>query len=135
MISLLVMTEKTSDVTTGLPVRPRIYELMVRHFGNTTTETKFDGALEENGCGKFADIDRTALQSLRDMGFTHVWLTGVLEQASGTDYPDRPADDADILKGAGGESVCDQRLLRRVSGLCGGSFATIGGVPEIVEAL
>ncbi len=102
MISLLVMTEKTSDVTTGLPVRPRIYELMVRHFGNTTTETKFDGALEENGCGKFADIDRTALQSLRDMGFTHVWLTGVLEQASGTDYPDRPADDADILKGQAG---------------------------------
>ena len=36
------------------------------------------------------------------MGFTHLWLTGVLEQASGTAYPGRPADDPDILKGIAG---------------------------------
>jgi hypothetical protein len=36
------------------------------------------------------------------MGFTHLWLTGVLEQASGTGYPDRPADPPDILKGIAG---------------------------------
>ena len=36
------------------------------------------------------------------MGFTHLWLTGVLEQASATAYPGRPADDPDILKGKAG---------------------------------
>ncbi|HEX7262441.1 MAG TPA: alpha-amylase family glycosyl hydrolase, partial [Luteolibacter sp.] len=58
--------------------------------------------LAENGCGKFNDINHAALLSLKEMGFTHLWLTGVLEQASGTDYPNRPADPLDILKGIAG---------------------------------
>ena len=40
--------------------RPRIYQLMVRHFGNTRTGGVAHGGIEENGCGKFADIDETA---------------------------------------------------------------------------
>ena len=82
--------------------RTRIYQLMVRHFGNTNETRKRNGSMEENGCGKFADIDDLALKSLKDMGFTHLWLTGVLEQAGGTAYPGRPADDPDILKGRAG---------------------------------
>lgn len=82
--------------------RPRIYQLMVRHFGNTNPTRKPGGTLEENGCGTFADITPAALESLRELGFTHVWLTGVLEQASATAYPDRPADDPDIVKGRAG---------------------------------
>jgi len=82
--------------------RPVIYQLMVRSFGNTNETRKFNGTLEENGCGKFADINDIALSDLKKAGFTHLWLTGVLEQASGTCYVDRPADDADILKGIAG---------------------------------
>ena len=82
--------------------RPVIYQLMVRTFGNTNETRKADGTLAENGCGKFADITPAALVSLKEMGFTHLWLTGVLEQASGTAYPNRPADDPDILKGVAG---------------------------------
>ncbi|MES2476954.1 MAG: alpha-amylase family glycosyl hydrolase [Verrucomicrobiota bacterium] len=82
--------------------RPVIYQLLVRNFGNTNPTRKFNGTLAENGCGKFADIDETALSALREMGFNHVWLTGVLEQASGTAYPNRPADPPDILKGIAG---------------------------------
>ena len=82
--------------------RPVIYQLMVRTFGNTNETRKTNGTLEENGCGKFNDINQAALVSLKQMGFTHVWLTGVLEQASGTAYPDRPADAPDILKGIAG---------------------------------
>jgi glycosidase len=82
--------------------RPLIYQLFVRLFGNTKVSRKMHGTIAENGCGKFADISVTALASIRAMGFTHVWLTGVLEHASGTAYPDRPADDADILKGIAG---------------------------------
>lgn len=82
--------------------RPVIYQMMVRTFGNTNETRKPNGSLAENGCGKFADISAVALDSLKRMGFTHLWLTGVLEQASGTSYPGRPADDPDILKGIAG---------------------------------
>ncbi len=82
--------------------RPVIYQLMVRTFGNTNETRKTNGTLAENGCGKFNDISEVALVSLKAMGFTHIWLTGVLEQASGTAYPNRPADDPDILKGIAG---------------------------------
>ena len=82
--------------------RVRIYQLFVRHFGNTREDRVPDGSIGENGCGKFADIDGTALDEIRALGITHLWLTGVLEQASGTGYPHRPADDPAILKGKAG---------------------------------
>jgi glycosidase len=82
--------------------RPVIYQLMVRTFGNTNETRKVNGTLAENGCGKFADLTATALGSLQALGFTHLWLTGVLEQASGTAYPNRPADAAVLLKGIAG---------------------------------
>ncbi|MGC4017321.1 MAG: alpha-amylase family glycosyl hydrolase [Luteolibacter sp.] len=81
--------------------RPVIYQLFVRLFGSTRP-TIPHGTLEQSGCGKFDDIDDGVLESLVAAGFTHVWLTGVLEQASGTAYPDRPADDPAILKGIAG---------------------------------
>ena len=84
------------------PCRPVIYQLFVRTFGNSNERRALNGTLEENGCGKFADISDKALASLREMGFTHVWLTGVLEQASGTAYPGRPADEPALLKGLAG---------------------------------
>lgn len=82
--------------------RPVIYQLFVRLFGNTNETRKPNGTIAENGCGKFADVNETALSSLKEMGFTHIWLTGVIEQASGTEYACRPADDRDILKGEAG---------------------------------
>lgn len=84
------------------PVRPAIYQLLVRTFGNTNGTRKPGGSLAENGCGKFNEINAAALGSLKAMGFSHLWLTGVLEQASGTAYPGRPADKPDILKGLAG---------------------------------
>ncbi len=63
-----------------------VYQLLVRHFGNTRTGNKFFGSLRENGCGKFNDITDKALSALREFGATHVWYTGVLEHATLTDY-------------------------------------------------
>jgi len=53
------------------------------------------------------------------MGFTDVWLTGILQQATATDYSEfgQPADDTDLLKGLAGERLRDQGLLRCLSGL------------------
>jgi glycosidase len=84
--------------------RPVIYQLMVRHFGNLDETRKPYGSLEENGCGKFADLTETRLKAIRDLGSTHVWLTGVLQQATRTDYRSigQPSDDPDICKGMAG---------------------------------
>jgi len=82
--------------------KERIYQLMVRHFGNCNPTRKHSGTIEENGCGKFADISAKALSEIRSMGFTHVWLTGVLEHSTGTSFPHAPADDSVLLKGIAG---------------------------------
>lgn len=84
--------------------RVRIYQLLVRLFGNTNATRKINGTLAENGVGKFSDINDAALDAIRGMGFTHIWLTGVLRQATSTDYSKigLPADDPDLLKGLAG---------------------------------
>ena len=84
--------------------RTRIYQLFVRLFGNTNETRKQNGTLLENGVGRFADINEAAISSIKEMGFTHIWLTGVLQQATATDYSDvgQPADDTDLLKGLAG---------------------------------
>ncbi len=84
--------------------RVRIYQLFVRLFGNMNETRKQNGTLKENGVGKFADINDSALSSLKDLGFTHLWLTGVLQQATAADYSavGQPPDDPDLLKGLAG---------------------------------
>ncbi|HEU5290932.1 MAG TPA: alpha-amylase family glycosyl hydrolase, partial [Cyclobacteriaceae bacterium] len=81
-----------------------IYQLMTRLFGNQKTVNKQYGTLEENGVGKFNDINDAALKSLKELGITHVWYTGVLEHALLTDYTQFgiPLDDADVVKGRAG---------------------------------
>ena len=85
-------------------MKPVIYQIVVRYFGNTNTTNQQDGTIETNGCGKFADITETALQALKDLGVTHVWLTGCLRQATLTGYPELglPSDDPDVVKGRAG---------------------------------
>ncbi|HEV7479525.1 MAG TPA: alpha-amylase family glycosyl hydrolase [Roseiarcus sp.] len=81
-----------------------IYQLVVRYFSNQNSANRFAGTLEENGSGKFADINELAVQALKDLGVTHVWLTGCLRQATLTDYSalGLPADDPDTVKGRAG---------------------------------
>jgi glycosidase len=85
-------------------IKPVIYQLVVRYFGNTNTTNRRDGTLEQNGCGKFADIDTAALRGIQELGVTHVWLTGCIRQATLTDYSQlgMPADDPDVVKGRAG---------------------------------
>jgi glycosidase len=99
--SKTLVTERARLFASG---RVRIYQLFVRLFGNTNETRKQNGTLNENGVGKFADINDAALASLKDLGFTHLWLTGVLQQATAADYSavGQPADDPDLLKGLAG---------------------------------
>jgi len=84
--------------------RVRIYQLLPRLFGNTNETRKPGGSLAENGVGKFSAMDDKALAEIKNMGFTHLWLTGVLQQATATDHSGagEPPDDPDLLKGIAG---------------------------------
>ncbi len=133
--------------------RPVIYQLVVRLFGNLNETRKPDGTLEENGCGKLADIDSKALASLRDLGVTHVWLTGILRQATLTDHSEigLRADNPNVVKGRAGSfyavrdyydvspdyAVVAQRRLEELDRLidrihAAGLFALIDLVPNHV---
>ena len=85
-------------------MKPVIYQLVVRYFGNTNLSNQTNGDIRTNGSGKFADITDAALRELRLLGTTHLWLTGVLRQATLTDYAaiGLPADDPDVVKGVAG---------------------------------
>jgi glycosidase len=82
----------------------RIYQMLPRLFSNTNETRKENGFIEENGVGKFNDLDSNAIEELKKLGSTHIWLTGILQQATSTDYPEigEPADDPDLLKGLAG---------------------------------
>lgn len=81
-----------------------IYQMMTRLFGNTNNTNKMYGTREENGVGKFNDINEAALQGIKELGVTHVWYTGVIEHALLTDYSAYgiALDDADVVKGRAG---------------------------------
>src|SRR6185312_75457 len=95
-------TPKMEQASTGNKLI--IYQLLPRLFGNTKTLNKTNGSIEENGVGKFNDINDKALREIKKMGFTYVWFTGVIEHATMTDYSRfgiKP-DDPDVVKGRAG---------------------------------
>jgi glycosidase len=81
-----------------------IYQMMTRLFANTNPTNKKYGTIQENGVGKMNAITDSALISLRQLGVSHVWYTGVIEHALLTDYTAYgiPLDDADVVKGRAG---------------------------------
>lgn len=81
-----------------------VYQMMTRLFGNKTMVNKPFGTREENGVGKFSDINEAALESLKELGITHVWYTGIIEHALLADYTSYgiSLDDADVVKGRAG---------------------------------
>src|SRR3954471_15742910 len=76
-------TMPTTQITSSKFV---IYQMMTRLFGNTNTTNKRFGTIQENGVGKFNDINDVALDAIKQLGVSHVWYTGVLEHAGLTDY-------------------------------------------------
>ncbi|MEZ0483809.1 alpha-amylase family protein [Fibrella aquatica] len=81
-----------------------IYQLLPRLFGNINTTNHTWGTLADNGSGTFADINDAALESIKTLGATHVWYTGVPEHATMTDYSDQgiTPDDPAVVKGRAG---------------------------------
>jgi glycosidase len=94
-------TEITMEKSSGKMV---IYQIMTRLFGNKISSNVPYGTIEQNGVGKFNDVDVTALRAIKELGITHVWYTGIIEHAVLTDYTrfGIPLDDADVVKGRAG---------------------------------
>lgn len=80
------------------------YQVLPRLFGNGPVENTPDGTIVQNGCGKFNDFDSRVLRRIRQMGFTHVWYTGVIRHATTTDYTayGLPSQHPAIVKGKAG---------------------------------
>ncbi|TVZ57897.1 glycosidase [Flavobacteriaceae bacterium MAR_2010_105] len=81
-----------------------VYQVFTRLFGNTNTNNKPWGTIEENGVGKFADFTNKALNEIKDLGVTYIWYTGVPHHGVITDYTAYGIsnDDPDVVKGRAG---------------------------------
>lgn len=84
--------------------RPVIYQLFPRLFANRSQSKIPNGRIETNGSGKLNDINEDILLSLKDLGITHVWFTGVIEHAHDADYTlfGIPRHNPHIIKGRAG---------------------------------
>ena len=80
-----------------------IYQLLPRLFTNQGA-TQFNGTYASNGSGKLAQITPKTLERIKDLGADTVWLTGVVDYATTTDYAaiGKPASHPDVVKGKAG---------------------------------
>ncbi len=81
-----------------------IYQVLPRLFGNHNTARKENGTKEENGCGKLNHFTDAVLAHIHDMGFTHIWYTGVIRHATQTNHSSYgiPTQHAEVVKGKAG---------------------------------
>lgn len=85
-------------------MKPLIYQIFTRLYGNKKNTNIPAGSIEENGCAKMNDITAKQLERIASMGFTHVWFTGLIEHATQTDYSANgiKADHPAVVKGRAG---------------------------------
>ncbi|MCM1377245.1 MAG: alpha-amylase family glycosyl hydrolase [Clostridium sp.] len=91
-------------MNTNLSDRLIIYQLFPRIFTNMTPRPVADGTLEQNGAGHLNDLSSNLLLSLKDMGVNCLWLTGVIEHATKSDFTAYgiPKDNPNVVKGEAG---------------------------------
>lgn len=98
-------TETTNDTVVNAD-EPRVvvYQVFTRLFGNTNENRIPWGTIEQNGVGKFSDFTPEALESIKALGTTHIWYTGVPHHGVINDYTDYgiSLDDPDVIKGRAG---------------------------------
>lgn len=73
-----------------------------RIFGNMNDNCIPGGTFEENGSGKMNGITVKAIKSLKDLGVNHIWLTGIIEMATKSSFPNVPGDNPNVVKGEAG---------------------------------
>lgn len=101
LVAQNLSSKKNTPVKTDKLV---IYQMMTRLFANLATNNQINGSMQQNGVGKFNDINDTALQALKKFGISHVWYTGVIEHATMEDFSNSgiPKDNPQVIKGIAG---------------------------------
>ena len=88
-----------------------IYQVFTRLFGNRNTTRKECGTIAENGSGKFNDFDSKTIKTIKKLGVSHIWYTGVIRHATQTNYSQYgiPSQSATVVKGKAGSpyAICD----------------------------
>ena len=81
-----------------------IYQLFPRIFSNPTENCVPWGSLQRNGSGKFNDFTPSLLSGIKDLGVNCVWMTGVIEHATKTDFSQYgiKKDNPNVVKGEAG---------------------------------
>lgn len=81
-----------------------IYQLFPRVFANSTPDCVPWGSLERNGSGKFNDFTVSLLEGIKDLGVNCVWMTGVIEHSTKTDFSSYGIrkDNPNVVKGEAG---------------------------------
>ena len=79
-----------------------IYQIFPRYWGDRAGKQKKGATLDENGCGKFSNIDRESLDYFKSLGVTHLWLTGIVRHATGESTGGCTASSPDWVKGRAG---------------------------------
>jgi len=106
-------TEVKKAAEQPAPVKPQaerpagkvvVYQMFTRLFGNSNSTNLPWGTIEQNGVGKFNDINEAALKGIKELGASYVWYTGILHHAVIRDYSAYgiSQDDPDVVKGRAG---------------------------------
>lgn len=82
--------------------KPIIYQILPRLWGNNTEKLQKRGSLEQNGTGKFNDIDSMALEYIKWLGCSYVWFTGVIRHATKSNSMGCIPSHPQIVKGEAG---------------------------------
>lgn len=88
-----IMTQKNDKLV--------ILQMMFHLWGNTNSTNKMNGSATENGVTKFKDINDKALKELKKFGYSHLYMTGLIEHATMEDLTALgiPKDHPDVVKG------------------------------------
>ena len=106
LLASLVLCSCSNKTEEPLPSNEKmvVYQMIPRIYGNDNLTNKFAGTYAENGSGKMNDVTPEALASIKELGVTHVWYTGILQQGTKTDWSEYgvPRQNPDIIKGEAG---------------------------------
>lgn len=85
--------KKSANTTKNTPLqpaydnkRPVIYQMLPRLHTNYCEDPIRNGTIHTNGSGKLNQINDAILDSIKSLGVTHVWYTGVIEHSHDADY-------------------------------------------------
>ena len=106
LLTSLVLGSCQNKAEEPLPSNEKmlVYQMIPRIYGNDNLTNKFAGTYAENGSGKMNDVTPEALASIKELGVTHVWFTGILQQGTKTDWSEYgvPRQNPDVIKGEAG---------------------------------